>query len=69
VAITRRELLGQLEGLIQAEVKVMSTSGVVSEPEVDIEGFTEEFEEDAPPPIGQPSLSGTPFAVPSQRPL
>ena len=69
MAITRRELLGQLEGLIQAEVKVMSTSGVVSEPEVDIEGFTEEFEEDVPGPIGQPSLSGTPFSVPSQRPL
>lgn len=69
MAITRRELLGQLEGLIQAEVKVMSTSGVVSEPEVDIEGFTEEFEEDVPSPIGRPSPSGTPFAVPSQRPL
>jgi len=69
VAITRRELLGQLEGLIRAEVKVMSTSGVVSGPEVDIEGLTEEFEEDVPAPIGQPSLSGTPFGVPSQRPL
>ena len=69
MAITRRELLGQLEGLIQAEVKVMSTSGVVSEPEVDIEGFTEEFEEDAPGPIGPPSPSGSPFVVPFQRPL
>ena len=69
MAITRRELLGQLEGLIRAEVKVMSTSGVVSEPEVDIEGFTEEFEERGPSPMGQPSPSGTPFGAPFQRPL
>ena len=67
MAITRRELLGQLEGLIQAEVKVMSTSGVVSEPEVDIEGFTEEFEEGIPSPMGQPSPSSTPFGAPFQR--
>ncbi len=67
MAITRRELLGQLEGLIQAEVKVMSTSGVVSEPDVDIEGLTEEFEEAGPSPMGQPSLSGNPFGVPSPR--
>ena len=69
MAITRRELLGQLEGLIQAEVKVMSTSGVVSEPEVDIEGFTEEFEEAGPSPMGQPSPSSNPFGEPFQRPL
>ena len=69
MAVTRRELLGQLEGLIQAEVKVMSASGVISQPEVDIEGFTEEFEEDVPGPIGPSSPSGTPFAVPSRRPL
>jgi hypothetical protein len=67
MAITRRELLGQLEGLIRAEVKVMSTSGVVSGPEVDIEGFTEEFEEDVPGPLGQPSPSSNPFGAPFQR--
>ena len=67
MAITRRELLRQLDGLIQAEVKVMSTPGVVSMPEVDIEGLTEEFEEDVPSPLGLPSPSGNPFVIPSQR--
>ena len=57
--ISRKELLGQLDTLIEAEVKAMSASGAVTEAEADAAGISEDFEEETLSLIGQLSPSGT----------
>ena len=67
MAITRREMLKQLDELIEAEDRVMSTTSAFTQPVVDIEGFTEEAEEGEPSRPGQPPPSRSPFVESSLR--
>ena len=67
MAITRREILGQLDRLVQAESRVMSSSADILPAELDIDGFTDEFEEDGPRLSDPPIPSSIPGATPFRR--
>ena len=45
MAVTRREMLNQLQSMIDAERKVMAATGSISNEEIDSAGFIEEAEE------------------------
>lgn len=59
--LSRREILSQVQGLIDAEKRVEARSGAISEEELDLQGFTEE--------AGAESLGQTPQLPPSDIPL
>ena len=60
MAVTRREMLNQLQSMIDAERKVMAATGSISIEEIDSAGFIDEAEE------GEPSLPSQLF--PSDSP-
>ena len=62
---TRREMLNQLQAMIDAEKKVMQSTGSISSEELDISGFIDEAEEGEPSLPSQLFPSGTPSIVPS----
>ena len=45
MAVTRREMLNQLQSMIDAERKVMAATGSISSEEIDSAGFIEEAED------------------------
>ena len=66
MAVTRREMLNQLQSMIDAERKVMATTGSISIEEIDSAGFIEEAEEGALSlpsqlfPFDSPSVASSP---------
>ena len=60
MALSRREILTQVQGLIDAEKRVEARTGAIAEEELDLRGFIEEAEEDSPGQMAIPTPSGIP---------